>query len=66
MLFFMSDLEQQICEACGGGPTVAVMRAAKKLGADKSEVLYYCNSGDVTGDKTGVVGYLSAVLFKAG
>lgn len=62
----MSDLEQQICEACGGGPTVAVMRAAKKLGADKSEVLYYCNSGDVTGDKTGVVGYLSAVLFKAG
>ncbi|MCS7229258.1 MAG: AmmeMemoRadiSam system protein B [Candidatus Kryptonium sp.] len=60
----MDDLEQQRCEACGGGPTVAVMRAAKKLGADKSEVLYYCNSGDVTGDKTGVVGYLSAVLFK--
>ncbi len=60
----MDDLEQQKCEACGGGPTVAVMRAAKKLGANKSEVLYYCNSGDVTGDKTGVVGYLSAVLFK--
>jgi hypothetical protein len=60
----MDDLEQQRCEACGGGPTVAVMHAAKKLGADKSEVLYYCNSGDVTGDKTGVVGYLSAVLFK--
>ncbi len=60
----MDDLEQHRCEACGGGPTVAVMRAAKKLGADKSEVLYYCNSGDVTGDKTGVVGYLSAVLFK--
>ncbi|MEN3039165.1 MAG: AmmeMemoRadiSam system protein B [Candidatus Kryptonium sp.] len=60
----MDDLEQQRCEACGGGPTVAVMHAAKKLGADKSEVLYYCNSGDITGDKTGVVGYLSAVLFK--
>ncbi len=60
----MNDLEQQRCEACGGGPTVAVMHAAKKLGANKSEVLYYCNSGDVTGDKSGVVGYLSAVLFK--
>ncbi len=60
----MDDLEQQRCEACGGGPTVAVMSAARKLGADKSEVLYYCNSGDVTGDRTGVVGYLSAVLFK--
>ncbi len=60
----MDDLEQRKCEACGGGPTVAVMYAAKKLGADKSEVLYYCNSGDVTGDKTAVVGYLSAVLFK--
>ncbi len=62
----MSDLEQHICEACGGGPTVAVMRAAKKLGANESKVLYYCNSGDVTGDRTGVVGYMSAVLFKAG
>ncbi len=60
----MNDLEQRRCEACGGGPTVAVMHAAKKLGANKSEVLYYCNSGDVTGDKSGVVGYLSAVLFK--
>jgi hypothetical protein len=60
----MNDLEQQKCEACGGGPTVAVMHAAKKLGANKSEVLYYCNSGDVTGDRSGVVGYLSAILFK--
>jgi AmmeMemoRadiSam system protein B/AmmeMemoRadiSam system protein A len=51
------------CEACGGGPTVAVMLAAKALGADKSKVLNYANSGDVTGDHSRVVGYMAAVLY---
>jgi AmmeMemoRadiSam system protein B/AmmeMemoRadiSam system protein A len=51
------------CEACGGGPVVAVMLAAQALGADKSEVLNYANSGDVTGDRSRVVGYMSAALY---
>jgi AmmeMemoRadiSam system protein B/AmmeMemoRadiSam system protein A len=52
------------CEACGGGPVVAVMLAAQALGADKSEVLNYANSGDVTGDHSRVVGYMAAALYR--
>jgi len=52
------------CEACGGGPTIAAMMAARVLGADRAEVLHYATSGDVTGDRSRVVGYLSAALIK--
>jgi len=48
--------------ACGGGPTVAVMRAARLLGARDAVVLNYGDSGDVSGDKSAVVGYLAAAL----
>lgn len=58
------DLLDKGAEACGGGPVVAAMIAAKKLGATKCEVLAYANSGDVTGDKENVVGYVSAVMVK--
>jgi AmmeMemoRadiSam system protein B len=48
--------------ACGGGPTVAVMMAARELGARDAVVLHYGDSGDVSGDKSSVVGYLAAAL----
>jgi AmmeMemoRadiSam system protein B len=48
--------------ACGGGPTVAVMRAARRLGARDGVILKYADSGDVSGDKSAVVGYLAAAL----
>jgi MEMO1 family protein len=48
--------------ACGGGPTVAVMRAAQQAGARDAVVLHYADSGDVSGDKSAVVGYLAAAL----
>jgi AmmeMemoRadiSam system protein B len=48
--------------ACGGGPTVAVMRAARALGARDAIVLHYADSGDVSGDKSAVVGYLAAAF----
>lgn len=57
------DLRGGKCEACGGGPLMTVMLAAQKLGANKSKVLQYANSGDVTGDSTSVVGYMSAVFY---
>lgn len=60
------DLTSDRCEACGGGPIISAMIAAKELGADKSKVVKYANSGDVTGDKSGVVGYMSAVLYNTG
>jgi AmmeMemoRadiSam system protein B len=53
------------CEACGAGPTIAAMLAAKELGANRSIILNYANSGDVTGDRRQVVGYLSAALIKS-
>ncbi len=52
--------------ACGGGPVVAVMKAARALGAERACVLKYGDSGDVgEGDKSHVVGYLSAALTAA-
>lgn len=48
--------------ACGGGPLIAVMMAARELGARDAQVLKYANSGDISGDYEGVVGYLAAVF----
>jgi hypothetical protein len=58
------DLKNGRCEACGGGPIVTSILISEKLGANKAKVLNYANSGDVTGDKSGVVGYASAVLYE--
>jgi AmmeMemoRadiSam system protein B len=58
----MSRLETHENVACGGGPVVAVMKAARALGADRATVLKYADSGDAGGGKDQVVGYLSAVL----
>jgi MEMO1 family protein len=52
------------CEACGAGPTITAMLAARELGANRSVILNYANSGDVTSDRRQVVGYLSAALIK--
>ena len=52
------------CEACGAGPAIAAMLAARQLGANRSVILHYANSGDVTGDRRQVVGYLSAAVVK--
>jgi MEMO1 family protein len=55
-------LDHQPDHACGGGPMVAVMKAARALGATTAWILEYADSGDVSGDKSSVVGYLSAAL----
>ncbi|RLB14777.1 MAG: AmmeMemoRadiSam system protein B [Deltaproteobacteria bacterium] len=51
------------CEACGGGPVIAVLLACKRLGATRCAALYYANSGDVTGEKDRVVGYMAGAVF---
>jgi MEMO1 family protein len=48
--------------ACGGGPVVAVMRAARELGATEARMLQYADSGDVSGDKSAVVGYMAGAI----
>jgi hypothetical protein len=42
---------------CGYGPTVAMLTAAKHLGATSAELVKYATSGDVSGDRQMVVGY---------
>jgi len=48
--------------ACGGGPLIAVMLAAKARGARHGRVLKYMHSGMISGDNSGVVGYLAGAL----
>jgi AmmeMemoRadiSam system protein B len=60
----MARLEARPDHACGGGPMVTVLRASRALGATSSRVLRYADSGDVSGDKSAVVGYLAAALWK--
>jgi AmmeMemoRadiSam system protein B len=57
-------LERRADHACGGGPMVAVLRAARQLGARHASVLCYADSGDVSGDKTSVVGYMAAAVWR--
>ncbi|HQF43047.1 MAG TPA: AmmeMemoRadiSam system protein B [Ignavibacteriaceae bacterium] len=59
----LKDLEDKECEACGGGPIAALMKAASLKNINKSLVINRSDSGDVTGDKSEVVGYLSAVIY---
>jgi AmmeMemoRadiSam system protein B/AmmeMemoRadiSam system protein A len=59
------NFEQRIWEACGGGPIIAAMIAAERLGATEARVLKYANSGDVPGgDKSRVVGYGAVAFLK--
>ena len=48
--------------ACGGGAAIAVMLAARQLGAVHARVLHYAHSGHVSGDHSAVVGYLAAAM----
>jgi AmmeMemoRadiSam system protein B/AmmeMemoRadiSam system protein A len=52
------------CEMCGYYPVLVLMKVAQKLNWSP-KLLKYMNSGDVTGDKSAVVGYASIVFYKA-
>jgi AmmeMemoRadiSam system protein B len=56
------DLKRTQAYACGGGPVVAVMIAARELGASQAHLVKYANSGDVWEDKSQVVGYAAVAL----
>ncbi len=51
------------CEACGAGTIATLLATALKLGRENSLPLCYAHSGMITGDRTRVVGYLSAVVW---
>jgi AmmeMemoRadiSam system protein B len=49
---------------CGYGPITTLIAAAKMLGGIKAEFLSYKTSGDITGDKSAVVGYSSIIFIR--
>jgi AmmeMemoRadiSam system protein B len=59
---FYSNIEKHNISACGYGPIVALIAAAKVMGAKEAKLLCYKTSGDVVGDYSSVVGY-AAVCF---
>jgi AmmeMemoRadiSam system protein B len=59
----------ELCEsnkvtACGYGPITTLIATAKLLGGVRAELLAHKTSGDITGDKSSVVGYASIVFLR--
>lgn len=50
------------CEACGAGPVVAALAATEAMDGREFHLLERTNSGRTTGDRSSVVGYLSAIV----
>ena len=53
---------QQDISMCGFGPAVAMLTAARQLGANSAELVKYATSGDVSGDREMVVGYAGVIV----
>jgi AmmeMemoRadiSam system protein B len=47
---------------CGYGPAIAMLTAAKRMGATSAELVKYATSGDISGDRRTVVGYAGIVV----
>jgi MEMO1 family protein len=61
---FQEIIEEKAVTACGYGPVTAMIHAVRVLGTKKASLLSYQTSGDVTGDKSSVVGYAAATFEK--
>jgi uncharacterized protein, PH0010 family len=58
------EAKMGVSELCGLMPVAATLMVAEMTGCDKIKTLKYANSGDTTSDKSRVVGYVSAVVYK--
>jgi AmmeMemoRadiSam system protein B len=47
---------------CGFGPAVAMLTAARRVGATRAELVKYATSGDISGDRDAVVGYAGIIV----
>ncbi|MDP3791154.1 MAG: AmmeMemoRadiSam system protein B [Candidatus Omnitrophota bacterium] len=61
---FYDEGKLGICELCGLMPVTASLLVAEKLGYDRIKELKYADSGDITGDKSRVVGYYAGAVYK--
>ena len=59
----MQKIRELNISMCGYAPVVVMLAAAKQLGAQKAKLIKYQTSGDVTGDKTSVVGYAGIIIY---
>ena len=59
---FYKTLEEKKVSACGFGAIASTIIACKELGATRGTLLKYATSGDISGDKSSVVGYASIVF----
>ena len=59
---FYKILDERKVTACGFGAIASIMTACKELGATEGKLLQYATSGDVSGDKSSVVGYASIIF----
>jgi MEMO1 family protein len=57
------EFQDGAIEMDGGGAVITVMNVCKNLGATKSKVLLYRNSGDMGNSKDRVTGYVSAIFY---
>jgi len=55
-------LRREDITMCGYGPAIAMLTAAKELGARQAELVKYATSADVTGDRSDVVGYAGIIV----
>jgi len=53
---------QQDISMCGFGPAVAMLTAARQLGAQSADLVKYATSGDVSGERDLVVGYAGVIV----
>jgi AmmeMemoRadiSam system protein B len=60
---FHANIKSGKTEACGSGAILTGIMLAKERGLGVPAVLCHMNSGEVSGDRRKVVGYLSAVLY---
>lgn len=58
----MQRVKDMRISMCGYAPTVALIAAAKELGARRAELVRYQTSGDVSGDFGSVVGYAGIII----
>jgi AmmeMemoRadiSam system protein B len=47
---------------CGYGATMTVLHAARSVGARQASLVKYATSGDITGDRSSVVGYAALTI----
>jgi MEMO1 family protein len=55
-------IQRERISMCGYGPTVAMLTAARALGAKDAELVKYATSADVSGDRETCVGYAGVMV----